>query len=587
MKKRDSSSVMGISYLFRYLKQYRGLVIVTLFFLIAGRLTSTLDPIWLKKIIDAVSRGDSWSAMKMILVGYFALKAATSLFDLLRDYAFAPAEVGISRTLSAVLFDHLLNLPVSYHVDQRIGGLTRQITRGSRAVVTILDFSVISILPTFLELIIVTGFLLKLYPVEYAAITFATVAAYTWFTLWSTEKRQKFRLGANQADDEVAGIEVDALTNIDTVKYFNNEELLRRHYRPAINKRYSMLVASNQMFALISSGQALILLVGLGAILYLAIDQTRAGLLTIGDLVLLSTYVVRLSVPINMLGFIYRQLKDGLADLDGMARILQEDITVPEPEHPQTIAHPQGEVKFDHVSFSYPNKRVVLKDVSFTAKPGQRIAFVGPSGVGKSTVVKLLFRLFEPTAGDIFVDGVNLNLLGKDTRRSLFAIVPQEPALFNTSIGENIRFGKPDATKAEIEHAAKLASIDTYIQGLPEKYDTVVGERGVKLSGGEKQRLAIARAIIRDPKVLVFDEATSSLDSHSEQEIQKALDTVAEGRTTITVSHRLSNIANSDMIYVLKEGKVAEQGTHTQLLDKDGVYAHLWKLQIEKSRVTD
>jgi ATP-binding cassette subfamily B protein len=202
-------------------------------------------------------------------------------------------------------------------------------------------------------------------------------------------------------------------------------------------------------------------------------------------------------------------------------------------------------------------------------------------------VVKLLFRLFEPTAGDIFVDGVNLNLLGKDTRRSLFAIVPQEPALFNTSIGENIRFGKPDATKAEIEHAAKLASIDTYIQGLPEKYDTVVGERGVKLSGGEKQRLAIARAIIRDPKVLVFDEATSSLDSHSEQEIQKALDTVAEGRTTITVSHRLSNIANSDMIYVLKEGKVAEQGTHTQLLGKDGVYAHLWKLQIEKSRVTD
>jgi ATP-binding cassette, subfamily B, heavy metal transporter len=503
------------------------------------------------------------------------------VFDFLRDVIFAPTEMGIARTLSRELFNHLLSLPVGYHFEQKIGGLSRQITRGGRAITFILDFLVINILPTLVELLIVTCLLLRLYQPAYALITVATIVVYTWFTIWSTEKRQKFRLGANEADDEVAGIEVDGLANIETVKYFNNEAELQGRYVPAINKRYELSVASNKLFAVISAGQAVILLSGLGILLFMAIRQTLSGALTIGDLVLLTTYIARLSAPIGVLGFVYRAIKDGLADLDAMAKILHEEATVPEPLQPVALPAPRGEVTFDHVSFGYLGKPPVFEDISFTVQPGQRIAFVGPSGVGKSTIVKLLFRFFDPTGGRILIDGVDLRDLDKETRRHLFAIVPQEPALFNTSIAENIRFGKPDATQAEVEKAAQLASIAHFIEALPEKYETLVGERGVKLSGGEKQRVAIARAIIREPAILVFDEATSSLDSSSEKEIQKSLDAISQGRTTVAVAHRLSTIAGSDVIYVLNHGQIAESGTHRQLLARAGLYARLWSIQAE------
>ncbi|MBU6389567.1 ATP-binding cassette domain-containing protein [Patescibacteria group bacterium] len=580
MASEDKQSV-GIFYLFRFVRRYGGLVVITVLFLIAGRITDSLDPIWLKKIIDGVSGHQTFQALTAVIIFYFGLKAFTFIFDFLRDVIFAPAEMGISRTLSDELFSHLLSLPIAYHVDQKIGGLSRKITRGGRAVTFILDFLIINIIPTIVELIIVTFFLLRLYPVVYGITTFVTVSCYAWFTVWATEKRQKYRLGANIADDEVAAQEVDALTNIETVKYFNNEPELRKRYLPAIGKRYDLSVASNQLFAVISSGQSLILLVGLGIILFLAIRQTLAGSLTIGDLVLLTTYIVRLSAPITVLGFTYRNIKDGLADLDGMARILQEQINIIEPIHPVKIEQPRGEIVFDQVNFSYSSKRQILKDIDFAVKPGQRVAFVGHSGVGKSTIVKLLFRFFDPTAGSIRVDGTDLRELDKETRRRIFAIVPQEPVLFNTTIGENIRFGKSDATQAEIERAAGLASIDAFVQSLPDKYDTLVGERGVKLSGGEKQRVAIARSIIRDPKILVFDEATSSLDSKSEREIQQSLRDVSIGRTTLAVAHRLSTIADSDRIYVMDKGTIVEQGTHAELLALDGIYAKLWRIQAQ------
>ena len=577
----------NIWYLTRYLKAYLWPVVWTLLFLVAGRLATSLDPIWLKKIIDGVGAGSTLSSLAQVIAVYFGLKALAMVFDCFRDIIFAPAEMGIARTLSRELFSHLLTLPVGYHFEQKIGGLSRQITRGGRAVTFILDFLIISILPTLVELVIVTVLLLNLYPPIYAFITVGTVVAYTWFTIWSTEKRQAFRLGANRADDEVAGVEVDALTNIETVKYFNNEPELQRRYVPAVDERYWLNVASNKLFALISAGQALILLLGLGAILLLAIRQTLARQLTIGDLVLLTTYIVRLSAPIEVLGFVYRAIKDGLADLDGMAKILHEDVTLPEPANPITLPHPRGEVVFEHVGFSYSPDRPVFQDISFSASPGQRIAFVGPSGAGKSTIVKLLFRFFDPTSGRVLIDGVDLRDLDHQTRRHLFAIVPQEPALFNTTIAENIRFGKPDASDAEVKNAAKLASIDGFIEALPEKYETLVGERGVKLSGGEKQRVAIARAIIREPRIVVFDEATSSLDSKSEQEIQESLDSIAEGRTTIAVAHRLSTIANSDMIYVLDHGRIVEQGTHQQLLALGGMYSRLWRIQSESKEAEE
>lgn len=575
------------AYLAQFLRPYAGLVTATFIFLVAGRVTSTLDPIWLKKIIDGVTAHTALGMMGKIVIMYFVLQALTALFDYLRDLIFSPAEMGIARILSEKLYSHLLDLPVQYHTDQKIGGLSRQITRGGRAVTFIADFLVINILPTIIELLIVTAFLLKLYPPIYAIITFTTVVLYGWFTIWSTEKRQKYRLGANLADDEVASIEVDTLANIDSVKYFNNEPEMRRRYWPSITKRYDLSVASNQMFALISGGQSVILLTGLGLILWLAIRQTINGIFTIGDLVLLTTYITRLSAPINVLGFVYRQLKDGIADLDGMATILQQHNTVLEPEHPITPERVAGEVEFKHVKFQYRSDRVILNDISFKVRPGERVAFVGPSGVGKSTIVKLLFRFFDPTEGTILVDGVDLQALSKDNRRALFAIVPQEPALFNTTIGENIRFGKPDATQAEIEEAAQLASISQLVEKLPEHYETVVGERGVKLSGGEKQRVAIARAMIRHPKILVFDEATSSLDSHSEKAIQQALDAIAHGRTTIAVAHRLSTIANSDCIYVMDAGGIAEQGKHHELLAKNGLYAKLWRIQAQHKEETE
>jgi ATP-binding cassette subfamily B protein len=318
----------------------------------------------------------------------------------------------------------------------------------------------------------------------------------------------------------------------------------------------------------------------MGITLYLAVQQAGRGALTVGDLVLLTAYIVRLTAPISTLGFIYRSLKDNYTDLQGISKILQEEVTIKEPPTPQVIENVKGDVLFDHVSFSYDNERPILTDINLDIKPGMRVAFVGPSGAGKSTIVKLLFRFFEPTSGRILIDGVPLNALGKDARHDIFAIVPQEPSLFNDTIAANIRFGKPDATLDEIEVAAKLANIHDFISGLPDKYDTTVGERGVKLSGGEKQRVAIARAILRDPKVLVFDEATSSLESTNEKETQEALDTIARGRTTIAVAHRLSTIANSDTIYVLGDGGIAEQGTHDELLAKNGAYARLWRTQI-------
>lgn len=575
----DTPTPINRWFLLRFLKPYTAPTAATLLFLLIGRVASTLDPLWLKKIIDGISQGLTLSALTTIIAAYFGLKVVSAVADFLRDVIFAPAEMGIARTLSDRLFEHLLRLPIRYHHDQRIGGISRQITRGGRAIAFILDFLVINILPTVVELVIVTAFLLMLYPPVYAVLTFLTVIVYTWFTVWATEKRQKFRLAANQADDQVASLEVDALNNIETIKYFNNEPQVHGRYLPAIWNRYKLSTASNQLFALISGVQAIILLVGLGAILLLAIRQTLAGVFTIGDLVLLTTYVVRLSMPIGMLGFVYRQIKDGLADLDGMARILAEENTLPEPAQPATLHSVKGDVVFDRVSFAYTSERQILHDISVHIEPGQSVAFVGPSGAGKSTIVKVLFRLFDPTEGSVLIDGVNLRDLDKDTRASLMAIVPQDPILFNASIAENIRFAKPDATDEEVGNAVRQASLGKLVKHLPEGLQTMVGERGVKLSGGEKQRVAIARAILRNPRILVFDEATSSLDSHSERAIQKALQAVSAGRTTIAIAHRLSTIVHSDCIFVLDKGRIVEQGTHDHLLEKDGVYAHLWQIQ--------
>ncbi len=581
---KHTQKPISIWYLLRYFKGYWGAISATLLFMVFSKIATSFDPIYLKKIIDGVVSQGSFKALLVIIFIYFALKIITALFEYLRDLIFAPAEMGIARTLSTELFSHLLSLPINYHHNQKIGGLSRKITRGGRAVSFILDFMVINILPTIFELIFVTILLYKLYAPIYALITFTTIVIYTWFTIWATEKRQKYRLGMLNADDEVAGLEVDSLTNIETIKYFNNEVTQLKRYQPLVDNRYNLSVTSNKLFALISGVQGIILLTGLGLILFLAIRQALNGIITIGDLVLLTTYIMRLSAPIGVLGFIYRQIKDGLADLDGMAKILNEPQTIKEPPRTTILKNPQGKIVFDNVCFGYSSKRQILKDINLVIEPGQKVAFVGPSGVGKSTIVKLLFRLFETSKGNIYIDNITIGKLGKQGRQNIMAIVPQDPALFNSTIGDNIRFAKPNATQEEIENSAKMASIDQFIQSLPDRYNTLVGERGVKLSGGEKQRVAIARAVIRNPKILVFDEATSSLDSKSERTILTALRNASKGRTTIAIAHRLSTINDYDIIHVLDKGAIVESGTHQELLKLNGLYAKLWKIQAKNKK---
>jgi ABC-type transport system involved in Fe-S cluster assembly fused permease/ATPase subunit len=574
----------SVFYLTRFGKSYLPLILLSLGLLIGGRTLVSIQPIWLKKVIDGIADHSAFAVILTFLGVYFLLSLGQIVLDFFRDFVFAPVQQGISTRMAEALYTHLLDLPVAYHHEQKLGALSKRLTRGSRAFAFMMDIVVLTLLPTFVELVIVTTLLLRLYAPIYALVTLGSVVAYTIFTVWATEKRQRWRLAANEAEDAVSSHEIDSVGNIDTVKYFNNEPWLKKQYHPLIGTWHTANVTSNRVFALVAGGQGLILAIGMGITLYLAVQQSGKGILTVGDLVLLSAYIVRLTAPITTLGFIYRGLKDNYTDLQGISKILQEEVTIKEPTEPQVIETVKGDVCFDHVSFSYETDRRILNDVNLDIKPGMRVAFVGPSGSGKSTIVKLLFRFFEPTSGNILIDGVPLNRLSKEARHDIFAIVPQEPSLFNDTIAANIRFGKPDATVQEIEDAARLANIHNFISGLPAKYDTVVGERGVKLSGGEKQRVAIARAILRNPKVLVFDEATSSLDSTNEKEIQEALDKIARGRTTIAVAHRLSTIANSDIIYVLGNGGIAEQGTHHELLEKEGAYARLWRTQISHKR---
>lgn len=569
----------SLFFFFRYFKPYLPAVILTFIFLIGSRVAATYDPVILKQIIDGVTGQSPIQAIFRLLALYFGLRFASIVAELLRDYIYSPVMMGVSKDIELSVFNHLLRLPVSYHADQRAGNASRALARGSRAIGFVLDFSVAQILPPIFELIFVTILLLQMYTWHFGVVTLGTIAVYTWFTIWSTEKRTKYRFEGNAKDDAASGILVDSISNIDTVKFFNNESLMFRTFETIKGQWEALMVRNNRLFAIIYSGQGLILLIGLGIILIEAVRQAVAGTMTVGDLVLVSTYIVRLSGPVTTLGFVYGQFKNSFADLDAMQTILGQEATIKEPRQPAQLDQPKGRIEFKDVVFRYPGRDRTIDHLSFKIKSGEKVAFVGPSGSGKSTIARLLFRLYDVNGGEITIDNVKLQDIDSDTRRRLMSIVTQEPTLFNESIKENIKFGNPDATDEEVRQAAQVAGIDAFIEGLPDKYDTLVGERGIKLSGGEKQRVAIARALIRNPKIIIFDEATSNLDSRTERAIQEALASAAEGRTAITIAHRLSTIVDSDQIYVLEKGQIKEKGTHRELLAKQGLYAKLWEIQ--------
>lgn len=575
----------SIWYFMRFMLPYWPSALLVLFLLIASSAASIYEPLALKNIIDWLTNQGGPRTLTTLVVLYFAVKLAGLLFDMFRDYVWSPIIYSISRDIEQRVYKHLLELPISYHADQKSGAAVRAVVRGTNAVSLILDFTVTRLIPPFFQLIFVSAILFRLYTWQYSVITFVSIVAYTFFIIWSNEKRIKYRIEGNSKDDAASGVLVDSVTNIETVKYFNSGLSLFTNWQDIKREWIRLLTRNNRIFAASFAAQNAILLLGLGLILVLAIDQARVGLITIGSLILVSTYIIQLSGPISILGFVYGQYKNSFADLNAMAKILNEAVTIPEPTNPVAIKELKGDVVFDHVTFAYENRDAVITDLNLHVKAGEKVAFVGPSGAGKSTIAKLIFRLYDVKSGEIKLDGVNLSDLSAESRKDLLAIVPQEPALFNDTLLNNILFSKPDATMKEVIAAAKDAQIHDFIETLPDKYETKVGERGMKISGGQKQRVAIARAILKDPKILIFDEATSSLDSKSEQAILKTLESVAKGRTTIAIAHRLSTIVNSDRIYVLQKGKIVESGKHNELLAKKGVYEGMWRLQAQAREV--
>ena len=558
----------------------RGRIAAAFSALVAARGSNIITPLLYGAAVDMVNdeAGFSLKILLLLVAGYALARLGQQVFSEAKQYLFASVAQRAVRGAAITCFAYLHQLSLRFHLERQTGGLTRAIDRGAKGIEFLLTIVFFEVLPLFVEVLLVSIILWSMFGGFYAAVTILTVAAYAYFTIRVTEWRIKFRREMNEADEEAATRAVDSLLNYETVKYFNAEGSETERYDEALKKYETMAVRSRTSLSVVNIGQGTIIAIGMMLMMGMAGLHIQEGKLTVGDFVAVNTYLLQLYVPLNFLGWFYRELRQALVDMERMFSFLDEPIGVRDRDGASDIAIDGGSVSFEDVHFSYKD-RPILQGISFTVPKGKRVAIVGPSGSGKTTISRLLFRFYDPDKGTVRIDGHNLTEVTQSSVRASIGMVPQDTVMFNATIGYNIGYGRDGATPAEIEDASRMAAIDGFIDMLPEKYDTMVGERGLKLSGGEKQRVAIARAILKRPSIFLFDEATSALDSRTEKEIQASLNEVSKARTTLVIAHRLSTIIDADEILVLSEGRIVERGGHAALLAMNGLYKQMWDRQ--------
>ncbi|MEJ1355453.1 MAG: ABC transporter ATP-binding protein/permease [Candidatus Sedimenticola sp. (ex Thyasira tokunagai)] len=567
-----------------YLWDYRGRALLALACLVMAKLANVGIPLVLKEIVDLMERNGGVELVLPValLLAYGALRLSSTLFNELRDVVFARVRYHAMRRLSTQVLTHLHNLSLRFHLERKTGAISRDLERGTRSVSSILNYMVFSIIPMLVEFSMVAVVLLSQYALVFTLITFGTVAIYIVFTLMVTEWRMDYRHTMNRLESASNGQSVDSLINYETVKYFGNERLELEKFDSTLGEWEGSAVMSQTSMSLLNFGQGLIIGLGVTAIMFFAADGVVDGTMSIGDLVLVNAFMLQLFIPLNFLGMVYRQIKYSLADMDLIFKLLETEPEITDRTGAAALKLEGGEIRFEQVTFSYQPDREILQGVDFTVRPGEKVAVVGHSGAGKSTLSRLLFRFYDVTGGRVLVDGQDVRKVTQVSLREAISIVPQDTVLFNDTLYYNLAYGRPDASREEIEEVAEMACIREFIDSLPQGYETVVGERGLKLSGGEKQRVAIARAMLKRPRILVFDEATSSLDSKTEQSIQETLGQVSRHHTTLVIAHRLSTVVDADRILVMEKGHIVEQGAHRELLAMGGLYQEMWRLQQEE-----